>query len=203
MDQAVIVKTKKLFKRNLLQELLVHKGVVDMRQGLKDVHIKESGLKLAAAWDEVTASNLRNAWNKILRRDSQPDSNDKQMENDVRRLMDDFMPNHGYTPDELNRWLGETDQGWEPQTDADIVRDISGVFQNDDIEEEDCEVPETVYAAEPPSMSCTEAIETIDELMTFCESRWDFDGDQLLVLQKMKDLTIEITRNEKKGPMLL
>ena len=92
MDQGVIEKTKKLYKRSLLRELLLKKDdtkfqdLLDANEDpsqrkeqierqkpinklVKDIKLKDSIFKIASSWDELTEHNLKNAWNKILRDD--------------------------------------------------------------------------------------------------------------------------------------
>ncbi|XP_043263440.1 jerky protein homolog-like [Colletes gigas] len=66
MDQGVIEKTKRSFRRRLMQR------VIDCTRGINEFYkiysIRDCIEMIAESWKEITTDNIRNAWNKIIKR---------------------------------------------------------------------------------------------------------------------------------------
>ncbi|XP_017791563.1 PREDICTED: tigger transposable element-derived protein 2-like [Habropoda laboriosa] len=64
MDQGIIEETKKIFRHKMLQRVLTYdNGVIEF---YKDYTLKNCIDILSKSWLEITQSNIRNAWNKII-----------------------------------------------------------------------------------------------------------------------------------------
>ena len=62
MDRGVIEKLKRMYKKNVLSELLLEDSEESVTQLLKSFTLKDCCYMVSDAWDTVTAENIRKAW---------------------------------------------------------------------------------------------------------------------------------------------
>ncbi|XP_033210483.1 tigger transposable element-derived protein 2-like isoform X2 [Belonocnema kinseyi] len=66
MDQGLIVKTKKLFKKDLLRRILLSEDSEGPYQFLKELDLPDCFEMLSLAWNAVASSSFRKAWKPLL-----------------------------------------------------------------------------------------------------------------------------------------
>ncbi|XP_062541142.1 jerky protein homolog-like [Armigeres subalbatus] len=76
MDQSVINAIKTRYKRKLMLKLVLEDEALSFDQRLKKVSLKMCLDWLAASWEEINPSTIRNSWNKLV--DEFPDFGDEE-----------------------------------------------------------------------------------------------------------------------------
>lgn len=66
MDQGVIEKMKKIYRKSLLREMLLEKNEESILNYLKEINILICCIKISNAWLEITNLNICRAWRKLI-----------------------------------------------------------------------------------------------------------------------------------------
>ncbi|KAK9751462.1 DDE superfamily endonuclease [Popillia japonica] len=79
MDQGVIEKMKRSYRKQLLRRLLLaEKEEENVIQFVKKVNLKDCIYMLAGAWESFTETNLKRAWRKLWPYDEGKDDNEEK-----------------------------------------------------------------------------------------------------------------------------
>lgn len=117
MDQGIIEKSKRLYKKSCLRELLLERDDEGITNFMKNQNLKDCCNLIAKAWERVTPQNVRNAWKNLLvtgNFEGQESTNELE----VRQTMDLVRRVPRYAAlsfDDVRRWLDEDcdETGWE------------------------------------------------------------------------------------------
>ena len=153
MDQGVISAFKRRYQRKYLEEVLAieeteedidedHRGERTL-ENIKKYNIKDAIYNMAEAWNDMKATTLSNAWNKLLvKKDDDPEMFDFEgFEGfeavDFARLLRDA--GEKATEEDIREWIEDNDEvgGHEVLTEEEIVASVVGGEEGSDAEEED------------------------------------------------------------------
>lgn len=197
MDQGVIEKLKRVYRKNFLREfLLTENSKQTVPEFLKDWNILKCLAYAAKAWESLTTDNLRNAWNKLF---SQNVMNRTRFNASLQGEIVDVatitqlaqqsthMPN--ITESETVEWLSEdtTDHGWRLLSDEEILfPEAETIEQTNDLEQED----ESDCTAE-------EALRAFDKYQSWLQKRWDLTPEDWDNILARREHAISIALREK------
>ncbi|XP_046142187.1 jerky protein homolog-like [Osmia bicornis bicornis] len=126
MDQGIIAKFKRSFRHKLTQRLVTYKSGAE--QFFKTYTIKDCIDIISEAWSEVTCSNIRNCWNKIILRTDKEEEQEEE-ENLVPEMQQllTSISEHNVTSEEVEEYLNECSEEEETYSrkidDTDESRD--------------------------------------------------------------------------------
>lgn len=123
MDQGVIEKLKRLYRKEMLKRLLLaDESEESVKEFLKKISIKDCCFMLADCWKEVTSLNLSRAWHKICMteeeegtNDSPTDDTEEQNVSIITSMVQDIPGCSEVGPSEVEGWLAmdATDVGYQ------------------------------------------------------------------------------------------
>ena len=200
MDQGVIEKLKRLYRKQVLRRLLLvenesNDNVVNFS---KTINLKDACFMLADALDSLTKQNVMNAWKKLwpiaeeLQQQQELGEKEQIEEKKQSQTFDEITKIAARLPgfeqcdeNDLHRWLEKDigDPGFQILTDEEIVGSVLAET-NDEVltDEEECDESEI----KGPTHS--EAFDAFETAMAWCEQQNECCSTQLLFLKKMKDL---------------
>lgn len=192
MDQGVIVKMKKIYRKQLLRRLLLTENDEEsVVHCIKKMNIKDSIYMLSDAWDTLTKTNLQRAWNKLWPEEQsagEEDVNDNE-DGGVKEVTEICSTIPGFEQCDENdarEWLAvdNNDPGYQMLTDEEIA---AMVYEDDaePIELVDDEVEDEIEEAGPTHAEAFTAAET---LMSWLEKQKESTPSQLILLTRIKDL---------------
>ena len=116
MDQSVLEKVKRNYRKRILRKLLQEGD--DLIKHLKQINLLEVVNNVADAWDHVDSSTLRASWNKLL-----PNVNDSSAHTPgFKDFVDDFNElDIEVSEDDVAAWFNEDGPGYEHLHDQGIV----------------------------------------------------------------------------------
>ncbi|XP_043263621.1 jerky protein homolog-like [Colletes gigas] len=132
MDQGVIEKTKRLYRKNLLTKILLEENQ-NVVQFVKHITLKDCCNIINETWISLTRDNLRNAWRKLLR-DNEVEVPERRSRDDEEEILNIHQVARTipcYTDNEIedtNEWLGrdKNDHGFQILTDEELVDKFTG-----------------------------------------------------------------------------
>lgn len=119
MDQGVIAKMKKMFRKNLVKALILEEAtsetsVIDLA---KKQTLKDCCYRVSSSWDAINVRDVRNAWNRILDKNNSPYDKKASTEevNSLLRLLKDSPAFADCTFEMAQAWIEEdyADNGWQ------------------------------------------------------------------------------------------
>ncbi|KAG8245417.1 hypothetical protein J6590_108198 [Homalodisca vitripennis] len=191
MDQGVIEKLKRMYKKQVLRRLLLadanEESVV---QFAKKLNVKDCSYMIADSWSTMKESNLKNAWNKILektRENIEPKVTDQE---DV----DEFLELYGEIPgfsecdiQDTEDWLTmDNDPGFQILNDEEIVSLVLAEDTTQHDSDEDCNTDTAESTKNRPSHE--EAFSAFNTAMSWLEKQEESCPTQLLLLKRLRDL---------------
>ncbi|XP_043251212.1 tigger transposable element-derived protein 2-like [Colletes gigas] len=106
LDQGIIAECKKLFRHNLLRRVLRYDGI---RQFYADYDIKDCIDLISEAWNEITATSIKNSWRKLLNRPLSAESPEEQ-DSKVNIEQNSGQLGGSIPTDEIIEWFSECDK---------------------------------------------------------------------------------------------
>ncbi|XP_046662996.1 jerky protein homolog-like [Homalodisca vitripennis] len=191
MDQGVIEKLKRMYKKQVLRRLLLadanEESVV---QFAKKLNVKDCSYMIADSWSNMKESNLKNAWNKILektREKIEPKVTDQE---DV----DEFLELYGEIPgfsecdiQDTENWLTmDNDPGFQILNDEEIVSLVLAEDTTQHDSDEDCNTDTAESTKNRPSHE--EALSAFNTAMSWLQKQEESCPTQLLLLKRLRDL---------------
>lgn len=85
MDQGIIEKMKKHYRRSLLRDMLLEKDEENLLTYLKNLNMLNCCNLIAMAWSDISPTNISRAWRKLI------PSCDMEVENCTTITIDDIM----------------------------------------------------------------------------------------------------------------
>lgn len=111
MDQGVIEKLKKLYKKHFLRVILTADSAEDVQKLLKSLDILKCSHLISDAWDEVTEVVIRHSWKNIF-----PLYLEEQLDSRLLLNMVNKIPEYdNITLEEINLWLNSDNNKQECQ----------------------------------------------------------------------------------------
>lgn len=178
MDQGIIEKVKKAYRHKLPHEILIHEHLDDIVKRVKSWTLFQCCKFISAAWDSVTESNARNAWNKLVKDQEWSTCDDPSLEPEsflelVRKLPEC----QDSTPEDTTAWmeLDSAEQGWQILSDDEIIKEIRG----NHLEEEEEEEEEIVSQEEVESINPRDIVEQMENIEKWISERWECTNTDL------------------------
>lgn len=181
MDQGVIEKLKRLYRKQLLRRLLAADDEENMISFSKKINLLDCCYMVADAWSQITRENLSRAWNKIL---GNQDTVDEDLTlQEIVRLFEELPGFDECDLEDATEWLSsDNDPGYQILTDNEILLAVQTI---DEEREEEGE-PEEV--SKPTHQQALSAAET---LMQWFEHEPNFRPTDMLLLRRLRDQAAE------------
>ncbi|XP_058808383.1 jerky protein homolog-like [Phymastichus coffea] len=198
MDQGVIEKMKKMFRKNLVKALVLEEAtsgasVIDLA---KKQTVKDCCYRISSSWDVINARDLRNAWNRILGKDDSPYEKRASAEevNLLLQLLKDSPAFADCTFEMAQAWIEEdyTDNGWQNLNIQEIFERITSNNPEKFAEEDEEPIAEVENIEPEKEVSVGEAYDAALKLRTFLERTWDSTSAQISNVQEVADLILNI-----------
>lgn len=196
MDQGVIEKLKRLYRKQVLRRLLLEDGTEGSVVAFsKALNLKHCCYMIADAWDSLTKDNLQNAWKKLWTLSEEPEVEEENInseQNDIDEFVDLFGIIPGFTDCDKNDavdWLNgdSTDPGYQILDDDEIISSLKN--QEDDDHDNDSSSDESVNAPNKPSHA--EAFAAFETGLEWFERQDECRQTQLLLLKRLRDLAAQ------------
>jgi hypothetical protein len=192
MDQAIIEKMKRIYRKQLLRRLLLAERDEDsVISFIKKINIKDGVYMLADAWSSLTKDNLKNGWNNLCPEEKENEGGNcvVNKENDeVEEITSLFNEIPGFEQCETSdarEWLetDANDQGFQILNDQEITDTVkeSKVCDESDEEEND-------YASIDEGPSHAEAFKALETAMSWLEKQPESTPTQLVLLKRIRDM---------------
>ncbi|XP_060845567.1 jerky protein homolog-like [Rhopalosiphum padi] len=188
MDQGVIEKLKRIYRKQILRHLLLADSVKNVASFYNNFNLKDACYMLAESWQSITTQNIKNAWNKLWPIAEVIHEEQKIQEiSEITNLLKSIPGFEGNNEVDVNDWL-ENDAnnlGFEILNDDEIVdsvkrTELSFGIENDTNEYEDVEN----YSGPMPG----EAFTALETAMQWYEQQPESNSTELLLLKRIKDL---------------
>jgi len=195
MDQGVIEKVKRLYRKDMLRRLLLSENnneetVISLS---KKLNLKDCSYMLADAWNSLTPENFRNAWNKLLGESYEGTSDSLDtLEADLNEMVDELFPEiPGFSEcdiEDARSWFENDDPGFQILNDDEIVSTIQE--ESEDAENENLDGDDE----EESGPSHGEAFTALETALSWFEKQEESCTTQLLLLKRMRDLAAKKRR---------
>ena len=215
MDQGVIAIVKKLYKKNLLRHLLLGRKPEGAVKFLHDLNLRDCCAMLRLAWDSVHQSTLQKAWKSLLGDSFIPsnvqdpscniDANGNELDlqtdspsstSEICDRVSQILSGPNYSVEESRKFLLEwlendhtdTDCGWEPLSDGDIVNFVrNGTCQPEPVNK--MEESETTFQnPDRMEITSTEIFEYLVKIKSWMESRPEFSSIHLHQVEELENI---------------
>lgn len=188
MDQGVLEKIKKVYKRQMLSQLVEDEGEHGVVEVLKSFNVKTVIYMIAEAWDQVGRETLIKSWKKLWPGVCDLPENNTIEEEEKTSVEEDFIDIFknidgcsDVDEEDIDNWLQiDNDGGYKAITEEEIIASCS-VTENENEEDSD--------SVDEPAVVMThaEAVANIDKLMVYFESQAETSPNELLMLKRMRD----------------
>ena len=190
MDQGVIEKLKRIYKKQVLRRLLLadndEESVVAFS---KKLNLKDCCYMLAESWELMTVDNLKNAWNKLWsieetdKNDSEEQQLQQQQTNEITNLIQSIAGFQECDKEDANEWLeSDTDPGFQILNEDEVITCVQEKYNSTEIEtdedEDDCD--------KNKGPSHAEAFVALETAMMWYERQHECCSTQLLLLKRLK-----------------
>lgn len=188
MDQGIIVKCKKLYRKQVLQRLLIAERDEDsVITFSKQLNLKDCCHMLADSWDSLTKENLKNGWNKLwkIQDDKQIESVQGENMTDIAAICQNIPGFEECDEQDVNEWL-ESDhnlQGHQIYEDDEIVDVVSNMADDNAEDSSDDD-----HDNDDPKPSHSDAFNSLETAMKWFENQPESNSAELLVLKRIRDL---------------
>lgn len=122
MDQGVIAKCKHIYKTNLLRIILAKDTFEEVKKQLKSFDLLQCCYLISNAWNQLTSSNIRNAWKNIF---PMYENSESQCDTDSQLIhtLNKFQLKYNNITEDINLWLhsDDNDQGWQILNEEELV----------------------------------------------------------------------------------
>uniref|UniRef100_A0A1B6LQW8 DDE-1 domain-containing protein n=2 Tax=Graphocephala atropunctata TaxID=36148 RepID=A0A1B6LQW8_9HEMI len=194
MDQGVLEKMKKVYKRQMLSKLVEDEGELGVMGVLKSFNVKTVLYMIAEAWNEVERDNLVKSWKKLWPgvcslpenkfEEEIDQSKEKNKEDEFIKIFKKIDGCSEVDEEDIDNWLlMDSDGGYKSITDEEIIASC-GVSNNENAEDSDVDEPDV---SEPDTITHSEAVNLVDKLMTYFEKQEEKSPNELLLLKRLRD----------------
>ncbi|XP_044018036.1 jerky protein homolog-like [Aphidius gifuensis] len=189
MDQGVIEKFKRMYRKQMLRSLLLNDGTEEgVIQFAKALTLKHCCYMAADAWDNLTEENLKKAWMKLWLEPVEVETNEETDDN-VNDIVDLFNQIPGFNDcdnHDATDWLttDENDPGYHVLDDDEIINLSQNASGNEESEESSSD--ESVSSSKGPSHA--EAFKAFETGLEWFEKQAESCPAQLLLLKRLRDL---------------
>lgn len=186
MDQGVIETMKRLYRKNLMLQLL---GEDDFMVFWKSLNLKEAIYAVARAWSEVKETNIKKAFHKIMTLEDTEVEDDNHLNEgelsieNIASITSEIKGLEEIDNEKIQEWIecDHEEKGYQIMNDDDYLNNQTSTESSDkssDDEENDCVIKK----------SHQEARDAVNVLIEYFDEQPETDGIELLQLRKMKEL---------------
>jgi len=186
MDQGVIETFKRLYRKQMLRQLLLADENNEETVILfhKKINLKDCCYMAAESWNSLEVSTLKKSWNKILTRPLVCSNNAVTSDfQDITGAIAQLSICGECDEEDVTEWLNcdANDPGFQILNDEEIIKEISvSVDQDEEDDEEICE--------RDIGPTHSEAFQCLDVAMKWFESQKECNSSQLMCLKSIRDL---------------
>ncbi|XP_028147821.1 jerky protein homolog-like [Diabrotica virgifera virgifera] len=191
MDQGVIEKMKRSYRKQLLRRLLLaEKDEESVIEFVKKVNLKDCIYMLADAWESLTETNLQRAWRKLWPYEEEKDDLE---EGDIDGAVNEISEICSTLPgfEECNKddameclAVDSNDSGFQILTD----QEIADMLNEDETETMESDSDDNSDKTEETGPTHSEAFVAAEALMSWLEKQNESSPTQLILLKRIKDL---------------
>ena len=140
MDQGVIEKLKRLYKKQFLWRLLLadddQESVVAFS---KKLNLKDCCYMLAESWESMKEDTFKNAWNKLWStEETERSGSEEQQNNEFTDLFQSISGFEDYGEEDANEWLqSDTDPSFQSLNEDEIIKCVLETSDDTDNETDD------------------------------------------------------------------
>lgn len=193
MDQGVIEKLKRMYKRQFLRRLLLsEKDEGNVDQFLKKIDLKDCLYMLLDAWNTLTSENFKKAWHKIWNTEDEVIYEQDQSE-DVREIVNLFQEIPGFSEcgqDDVEAWINNSadDPGYQVLNDEEIVAIVQNEECADIIKDDDSGSNDEEQEQAENGPTHAEAFLALETAMAWCERQSECNIIDVLQIKRMRDI---------------
>ncbi|XP_043485190.1 jerky protein homolog-like [Leptopilina heterotoma] len=218
MEQGVIEKLKKIYRKSLLRDMLIEKDEESLSKYLKDFNILNCCTFIAMAWREISPTNIIRAWRKLIPAcDIDVLETNNVTEDDIVQLAYRLPGFKDITVANILYWL-EMDNNepcWRLENIEQILRRYSSCNEPlSNSEEENEEQNEDSECEKNEDTECEEnedgilehkniveeannALKCLSDFQKWYQRQWHYETENILVLQKLKTETKDVVAHLK------
>lgn len=186
MDQGVIETMKRLYRKDLMLQLLEE---ADFMGFWKSLNLKEAIYAAARAWNGVKESNIKKAFYKIMTLEDTEVEDDDHLNDgelsieNITSIASGINGLEEINKEEIQEWIGcdHEEKGYQIMNDDDLNNQTSTEIRSDkstsDDDENDCVI----------KRSHQEARDAVNVLIEYFDEQPETDGIEVLQLRKMKE----------------
>ncbi|KFD63862.1 hypothetical protein M514_24010 [Trichuris suis] len=201
MDQGVIRSVKGLYRKNLLQELLINddNSAESVTASYERISLRDCCYVAAASWESVKQTTLRNSWNKVLggSETGADGGRDDGVEIEEISTMLRIISICGECESsEVERWLGcnSEDRGFQMMNDEEIVEFVLNKALTKEDEEQQGE--EKAGPSTIPSNNA--ALQYLEQALRWYEAQGECDRHRLFCLKSVRSLAAQKCQTAQK-----
>lgn len=190
MDQGVIEKFKRMYRKQMLRRLLLNEGTGEnVVEFSKAMNLKHCCYMVADAWDTLTVENLKNAWKKLWFVSEEPEVEETNNLSDFVNLFNEIPGFDDCNNDDAAEWLATdaNDPGYHVLDDDGIVSSVQN--QSEDEESNDSSCDEDGDESKGPSHAG--AFAAFETGLEWFERQAECCPTQLLLLKRLRDLAAQ------------
>jgi len=181
MDQGIIEKVKKIYKRQVLETILLFNDTERISDFFKTWNMINCCNTIAYAWDTVTSVNIKNAWKNLLKDEIQCSSEQLDTASFV-RLIRQLPDTEEITAECTDQWLYDNnDPGWQILSDEELLnfddKSLYGTPPDEDNEEIDAIQQEMIVEQ---AWTALDSFQQFYQTCTFCTA------EDVLILERYR-----------------
>lgn len=183
MDQGVIEKFKRLYRKLILRRLLAAEDEENLISFAKKMNLLDCCYMVVEAWSSLTPTNLSKSWNKLL---GTQDQEDESTLEDIVALFKELPGFSDCDWEDAQDWMGcdENDPGYQVLTDREIVDAVQNEEDDDEEDDDDVNIQDKRNSSRLSHQMALSAAETLIE---WYQQEPNFCPAQMLLLRRMRD----------------
>lgn len=192
-DQEAIETLKRLYRKDFVRELLIAERLNNTPEFLKSWNLSRSCDTMAKAWDSIKDSDLNSAWKNMCNQTDNGNPTNEMVSDEAVLSMLRRLPQYAdLTVDRTARWLREDqhEPGWQVTDDGEILFDSAS--EDDSTEDEESKEEEEEEEAEERLPSVSEALQAVNTMHRFIQSRQEFSRFDCIKLQRQRDVIAKL-----------
>ena len=186
MDQGVLESMKRVYRRNLLRDL-ISKTSNKMIPFLKEITMLDVIKRISIAWDQVASDTIRKSWGKLIPlpvpdvNEGVPDASEEVMEVLTELDVD-------ASQKEINDWFENDSPGYEQLNDESIIGYVS---RADDAEKDDEDVDEIEMDEPECPVTNKMAMDAFDTCLAWLQFQSEATAVNTTMLLQLRELAAQ------------
>ncbi|XP_051156820.1 jerky protein homolog-like isoform X1 [Leptopilina boulardi] len=227
MNQGVIQEIKRLYRRNMLKDMLLETSEESLLKYLEKLNILDFCTQIASAWFEVSTENILRAWRKLIPACDIIVETCQVSVDEILQVLYRLPGFHNINVQQVLSWLDvdKNETGWKIQTVDEILQSLShgNKSSNNEKEQEreeetdsqniqystnigeieikeELEIKEefdTISETEIIAAEADEALKALNFFKKWYERQWNCESENLIILQRLNNETKDIVAQLK------